>query len=470
MALLLEIDHLLGVAFAAIGPDRPDPEWPPQPDRVFSALVAAWAARGERPEERAALEWLERQDPPRIHASGFSPRPAAQSFVPPNDRLTITANPYWRTRQPRRFPAALPHDPLVRLVWAEADGAPLTELDALARAVACIGHSASLTRCRFLTGPVPPGRLQPARRRIYAGRLAQLQARYLAGRRPFPGEPLPPASGQPAGARPAGGHFSPDWLVLEITDGALDLRATALAAKELLKAVMKGYGDSGQVVPEWVSGHRLDATPSQAPHLAVVPLAFVGYPHADGRLLGLALVPPAGRGPLLDDDGLRRALFRISEAKGGRRHITLGHMGLTLAIALETERVSLNPVRYGQAGTVWATATPLILPRHLRTDTVAEVEEQIRHACEQSGLPRPDRVVVHKHSAITGAPAARRGARAPVWTGWTVPKAFSTRTLTHAVILFKEPVHGPVLIGAGRYCGLGLCLPLEGPTDAGSEQ
>jgi CRISPR-associated protein Csb2 len=32
--------------------------------------------------------------------------------------------------------------------------------------------------------------------------------------------------------------------------------------------------------------------------------------------------------------------------------------------------------------------------------------------------------------------------------------------LTHAVIDFAEPVRGPVLIGAGRYNGFGVCRPL----------
>jgi CRISPR-associated protein Csb2 len=64
MTLVLEIEHLTGVAFAAVGPDSDAPDWPPQPDRVFSALVASWAARGRREDERRALEWLERQDAP----------------------------------------------------------------------------------------------------------------------------------------------------------------------------------------------------------------------------------------------------------------------------------------------------------------------------------------------------------------------------------------------------------------------
>jgi CRISPR-associated protein Csb2 len=35
------------------------------------------------------------------------------------------------------------------------------------------------------------------------------------------------------------------------------------------------------------------------------------------------------------------------------------------------------------------------------------------------------------------------------------------RACVHAQIEFAEPVRGPVLVGAGRYLGYGLCLPRE---------
>jgi CRISPR-associated protein Csb2 len=74
MTLVLDIEHLLGVAFAARGQESDIPDWPPQPDRVFSALVASWGARGENEAERRALEWLEGQRAPEIAASGGAAR------------------------------------------------------------------------------------------------------------------------------------------------------------------------------------------------------------------------------------------------------------------------------------------------------------------------------------------------------------------------------------------------------------
>jgi CRISPR-associated protein Csb2 len=194
MALVLEIEHLLGVAFAAQSQASPTPDWPPQPDRVFSALVAAWGARGERQNERRALEWLESQAPPEISASDGFARSPVTTFVPPNDPETgrvgnRTVMPALRRRQPRRFPAFRPDDPIVRLVWrnVKADSETITTLNALAADTPYIGHSSSLTRCRFHADGTPKQTV-PARRRVYAGRFAELERTHHAGRRPNLGE------------------------------------------------------------------------------------------------------------------------------------------------------------------------------------------------------------------------------------------------------------------------------------------
>src|SRR5579864_7510100 len=174
MTLVLDIEHLLGVAFAARDQSSDAPDWPPQPDRAFSALVAAWGARGGRDDERLALEWLEAQTAPEIIASDGYPRTAPIVFVPPNDpeggRVGNEAvMPAQRRRQARRFPAFRPEDSVVSLVWRAAAPDPdrLAALNALAAVTAYVGHSASLTRCRFRDEDGPPA--AAARRCVYRG-------------------------------------------------------------------------------------------------------------------------------------------------------------------------------------------------------------------------------------------------------------------------------------------------------------
>ena len=66
--------------------DRHRPEWPPHPQRLFSALVAIWADADEPdPLEREALEWFETLAAPEIRCSAAFTRSAVISFVPVND-------------------------------------------------------------------------------------------------------------------------------------------------------------------------------------------------------------------------------------------------------------------------------------------------------------------------------------------------------------------------------------------------
>ena len=153
MTLVLEFEYLSGVSFAAVGPDSDVPDWPPQPDRIFSALVASWAARGQRLREAEALEWLEKLPAPRVLASDAEPRTVPIVFVPPNDpRSDKQKNargvlPTLRRPQPRRFPAARPHDPVVRLFWidVEPDEGIVSALQQLARVGRIVAHRESTT-------------------------------------------------------------------------------------------------------------------------------------------------------------------------------------------------------------------------------------------------------------------------------------------------------------------------------------
>lgn len=484
MTLVLEIEYLSGVAFAAIGPDSPVPDWPPQPDRIFSALVATWAARGRDDEEAAALEWLERLPPPRLIEHGGEPRTSAIVFVPPNDPRSDRQKhakgvlPALRSRQPRRFPATRPTDPVVRLLWADADPNQgiFSALKELARDTAYVGHSASLTRCRFLLDGEPSGvsGIKPAARRVYPGRLAELRRDFARGQRPSPGNRVEP---EPKAALERTNVFGERWLLLEHIGGSMpDLRACALVARTIRDALLSGYRRIGLAdrIPEVVSGHTPDGKPSQAPHLAIVPLAFAGFPHADGHLMGFALVPPR-ESAILEDDGFRaimRELAPVDEERG-RRVLTVKPkegtpsdqtFAIELSPTFEAGRRSLDPVFYTTPARTFATVTPIVHDRYLKAKGEArqnEIATLIIAACRYVGLPEPIQIVADKHSAIEGAPSAYPSGRSPSWTGWRLPPSLSGRQITHAVIRFAEPIEGPVLLGAGRYLGLGLCRPLD---------
>ena len=144
----LGIRYLNGWSMAAAdGARKERAEWPPHPDRIFMALAAAWFETcgdshkdpdDEYRREGEALRWLETLPPPAIAASDATTRTAVVSYVPVNDvrvgskmptggdlaklkTAGLTQLPEHRTRQPRGFPVAIPHDPTVHLIWPEVE-------------------------------------------------------------------------------------------------------------------------------------------------------------------------------------------------------------------------------------------------------------------------------------------------------------------------------------------------------------
>ena len=225
-----------------------------------------------------------------------------------------------------------------------------------------------------------------------------------------------------------------------------------------------------------VSGHRADGSPSDAPHLAIVPLPFVGHVHADGALQGVALVVPRTAG---EHD--RRALFAAAarwEATVRRESadaledspILPVHLGVAGILSLRRQDAGVAPhtlraSTWSRPSRRWVTATPVALDRNpgdLRSrdprrlhQAVAEAEEVVRSGCQHIGLPVRRVVTIVPSVPLAGVAKARHFPAFPGSEGRV------QRVLVHLAIEFAEPVAGPVLLGAGRYLGLGLLRPVD---------
>jgi CRISPR-associated protein Csb2 len=244
--------------------------------------------------------------------------------------------------------------------------------------------------------------------------------------------------------------------VLALSGRRLSLPATLRLMEALRGAIQKFCPEP---LPEWVSGHAADGSPSSQPHLALAPLPFVGAEHADGRILGAALVFPRG----LDPKEAARCLEPLlRESLGEPRAIKLYEgQWLECRAALEQRESppwNLRAEAWTQAASVWASVTPVVLDRHFDgRDKWEKAAESVKDACERIGLPRPREVLLHPVSLIEGVPHAREFA-------YLKRKSDAGRIHhSHAVLVFDEPVSGPILIGAGRYRGYGFLRPLREP-------
>jgi CRISPR-associated protein Csb2 len=486
--LALDIEWLLGVCFSARSPADAMPDWPPQPDRVFSALTASWGARGARDDERATLEWLENLPSPELMVTPHSHgRTSVMAYVPPNDPALgdIRILPDRRRRQPRRFPAttlsAARGDPHLRLLWrADPTSDRLATLAALARDTSYIGHSSSLVRCAFSRDPPQTNGLRSClvTSAPYAGRLLELET--LHARHVQTGDAAArPLAATLIHARPVSAPFDRTsvfgrrWIVLAYDTGDRpDVRATASIGRAMRDALMSSW--EGQL-PEWLSGHAPNGSPSGNPHMSVVSLANAGHRWSDGSWLGLAIVLPraaeeAWLGAATPEAFANQARFRaalrglfVNGGEPGIVELRLGFHGrarLRLLEVPEQDKNSLRPSRYLGSRERWTTVTPIVLDRHPKgPDTRAEATAMIAESCVRIGLPRPEWILVHKHAAAAGAPSAWPAGGAPRWAGWARPGSLATRPLTHATLQWREAVEGPVILGAGRFFGLGLCLP-----------
>ena len=232
---------------------------------------------------------------------------------------------------------------------------------------------------------------------------------------------------------------------LESGPGRLGLEMTARVTRALRGALLH---HAAEPIPEFLSGHEADGSPSRETHLAWVPLADVGHRHADGHLLGVAAVLPQG----LTREQRRLCLVAV----GSMDELRLGRLGRwRLAPEVqETPPKALRPESWTTASSQWASVTPVVFDRF--TDDLIEKREVIATSCERVGLPRPMSVILTRVSAHIGVPHA---ADFPLMaTAEDAPR----RPHIHVILSFGTDVEGPVILGAGRYRGYGLLRPHRG--------
>lgn len=516
--LILGIRYLQGIAVGSHG-EHGRVEWPPHPARVFMAMVAAHYQTGADAMERAALLWIEKQTPPDIHAPEALPCDVVTQFVPVNDKAGPAKSPVHslsitRHRIDRTFARAALASDTVLLQWPDAEPPPAIAeaLAHLCAKVTRIGHSSSLVQMWVADAGVQDGlqhwRVNETRpthqlRIPCDGTLTLLDemfngeavAHYVELLLAVDNATTSPAKtaakkalktafplGEPRQDRPristyAGyaladhtadapqarsGVFSPHLALftLERIDGpyrSLDLACTLALTDRWHEALASHANDLSPEAQSLLTGHAQNKAPLQSAHVAFLPLGFVGHPHATGHLPGIALALP---NESIMPAEVRRDILR---AAGRIRELKLGRLGAwklepsAMVRPLETLRPATwtaNP----EGATHWSTVTPIAYDHHPKAKDKAgyqtEAGGMIRTNCERIGLPSPREIIITPVSAHLGTPPAHAFPRLRRKDG-------SERRHTHAILIFDEPVIGPILLGAGRYRGYGLCRPME---------
>ena len=486
-------------------------DWPPSPARLFQALVAG-VARGAalEPDDTKAFEWLESLKPPVIVAPikcdgqrynisvsnndldrlgkdiEHIKRILIAKITPPKEILTF------KNIQPRPFDAAIPllycwrfeNDPDgqahalveiaerlyqlgrgVDMAWAQAEVLEIKEAERRLDEHGGTLHRPTKRNSGVLQACPGPGSLKSLIER-YKAMSKRLRPESTGGKTQYafnkPPEPLfrqiiydsPPALLLYDLRHPAKTSEFQPWPLTGIamlTETVRDAAAERLAAALPAKAACI----------ERVFGRVRDLSAAdKAQRIRIAPLPSIGHPNAESSIRRVLVeVPPNCPLPVDDLKWAFSGLHLGSDPETGE----IRDDSLPMLIEADDWRM---PRHYGverngkQTFHLWRTVTPVALPTRRgrgrqkgteRADNekkaMLAVIEALRHAHIRA---RTETIRVQRE------PFRAKGARTDTFAPGT---RFAPPKLWHVEIAFSAPLHGPLIIGDGRYLGLGLMAP-----------
>ncbi len=474
-------------------------DWPPSPFRLFQALVAGayggrWAH--EAPDEKdAAFHWLEGLDPPHIAAPPTRAGARVALFVPNNDLDAHGGDPLQigdvRVRK-RLAPRMFDHDQPIVYAWPFANGEGVaTTVCSLAERLHTLGLGldAAYARGETTSWGEAEARLARHRGRVFLpgrgaangatcptdGSLDSLEQRHLAAAQRFrrAGKEVRFANIPKPCFRQIAydsrtmellfdligpeGHSWPYRFdrIVELTEKLRD------AAAEKLE---RASPERAQLIRSVVVGSRASGEADKAARLRITPLPSIGHRHAD-RAIRRVLIEAPPNCPLPASD--------IEWAFSGAP-IVSAHGEILGELARAAERSML--VHYGADDLAltrhWRTITPAALPQAAsrrrmdpaRVNERAEQKAGAERAREERSAAEAVRQAL-RHAGVLSdiemisvqrEPFEVRGARAETFAA---PPRFPKERLWHVEVVLAEGRRGPLVIGDGRYLGLGLMAP-----------
>lgn len=494
-------------------------DWPPSPARLFQALVAAVAKPVLDDASRDALAWLETLAPPTIAApAAIQGQPNFKLFVPNNDldakggdiRRVAEIRSATKHIRPRLFDASMP----LLYVWRfVGDDVQAKKIIGIANGLYQLGRgmdmawavgevldeAAAVERLENYPGVVyHPDR--PARSDDdikldcpQDGSLDSLIERHKAGavrfhhvkegrttRTEFANAPRPRFHSV--------AYNSPSARLL------FDLRRTAAPNSPFAPWPLKRIAELVKVIRDGAANRIGDALPDKK---EVIERIFIGRDAKDAdKALRLRIVPLPSIGFEYADRGIRRVLVDIPpNCQIPAKDIAWAFSGLEVVamdVDEETGEILSVPVelvpsddgamlRHYSMGEnaissrLWRSVTPLALPdatrrrtdphkrRELTTDGAKQGSERLseqQRTCHAVAQALRHSGLRHR---IVGMRVQResfeaKGQRAETFAEGT---RFSKHQLWHVELAFAEPVSGPLVLGNGRYSGLGLMAPVR---------
>ena len=481
--------------------DGGEPEWPPSPMRLMQAIVAANADRIRTDGALdAALIWLENQSPPTIYAPKHEVGAVYRLSVPNNAMDLVgkawargdysgvgDANPAKHRAMKTVRPVRMLEGDTVHYLWTLDDpvSAPLGVLArAAARIIALgwgidliVGCAEGISSEGLLS--LPGERWQPTTagatvtlRAAKPGTLQALLDRHDAFVHRIGDDgfiPVPPLTRfDVVGYRRPMDPITRPCAVFELRhdDGSFcaypQRRLIHIAGmmRHLAKETME-KSPPPDVDADWVEryvvGHR-DANASEHHQFSYLPLPSVGHRHADHAIRRVMITARVG-----DDTWLQYISRRLAGCQlRPETSKEFGPKGPPVLVRIFHDKVARC---YTNSANSWASVTPVILPGH-DDRKPRKTRKLIEKALSQSGIEQP---CTFEWSAISRFPRAYSAYRCGSNErpqGYFRPDHLRTQTAVHLMLQFHDgtmeetpvSVPGPLIVGAGRHCGLGLFI------------
>jgi CRISPR-associated protein Csb2 len=478
--------------------EEEEPEWPPSPLRLFQAMVAAAAAHSNERMQvepaNTALRWLEQQTPPLIFAPPGSAAGASyRLYVPDNvgDKVAASwcrggtaAIADYRAEKDVR-PTHLQGE-AVHYLYAleEVDAEFADNRDSLVAAARCITHlgwgidmvvgDATVLsqeeadklpgeRWQAMRGLVTGGLRVPTKGTLRA--LCERHKAFLGKFGKNPNRPAPVPSLSPGLAfRIVGYHRAADppppyWAAFRLRHPTEDraaafaqTRANRIAAMTRCATakIATEQGQAGEWIDRYVHGHRRNDD-ELLPRFSYLPLPSIERRGQRSNVLGA--IRRVLLAELVDtvDSHLHWARqmlpgqFLTDEKTGDRKAMLTPLTGGDWVLQ-----------QYTDAADTWATVTPIVLPGS-DEGKFAKAEKLFVKALHHAGYS-PEAVAEFEFRNVS------------FWPGGDLALKFQRPdylkadhwSVYHMRLRWKNPVHGPIAIGAGRHCGLGIFATFSG--------
>ncbi|NOZ51634.1 MAG: type I-U CRISPR-associated protein Cas5/Cas6 [Gammaproteobacteria bacterium] len=471
-------------------------DWPPSPFRLFQALLcAANAGRAATDEERQALTWLEGLEQPVIAVPRACLTQGTTYYVPRNGADACGGNLVKAARlrdakcvQPRLFEAASP----MLYIWTaeNADRYSLT-ISAISERLYQFGRGVDIAYATTELVQIEEAQMMLKKHvgNIYrptpngiegldvycpaTGSLNSLTRRHSEHARKFQGNAL---------RQPAPPHFQKVKYNSPVTrlffDFAPQNGATGYCVSPVdsVVSLVEQIRDRAaqrlkqHFPPEKIERLVIGRNASESDknrRIRIIPLPSIGSSHADRHIRRLMVEVPIAC-PLATAD------------------IEWAFSGLNLGVDLQTGELldETQPclvssddrkmaTHYGVDATVkkahriWRSVTPVALPigrYHGKKGSERAAGEMVLRRTVQQAVRHSGYKQSVDIRAVQREPLEGKGLHAEQFAAG---ERFSSNTLYHVEIAFQEPVSGPLVIGNGRYLGLGIMAPLacERPWD-----